>query len=242
MAYFPDVTGAATLPDMDVVLDDDADSWQSILLDFVTEPGVSEMLLPINMSYAGNEGATIYIDDAWVYNLGAAGDLVTDGGFESFDVGELTVANPAPELGDNWALGLSNDAAATFSIVDSSGGEVHSGNQALAVEITASSTDLDQAYNIEVARNNVNSQPNSTYTLTVWMFGPAGAEAHVTVGTPPDEYAERGRTEVVMNGDWQEVTVAVTTESDNEGHRIPIHLNFATNVGETIYIDDIFIE
>ena len=149
-----------------------------------------------------------------------------NGGFESADVGET--------LPDGWQTNANRGAVATFSVVDD---PVHSGNRAFEIDITLHS--LGDWWDIQVASSSMAVTPNTTYDLSVWLMGPAGAIVNVTVGTPSPDFELRGGKQVTLTGAWQNVNFQVETESDDSALRIPLHFGYIENEGVVIYLDDV---
>src|SRR5690606_38642480 len=92
------------------------------------------------------------------------------------------------------------------------------------------------AWSIEVAHTGVPVEGNSIYSYSAWVKGPSGAQANFTVGTP--DYAERARRGITLSGEWEEVTLEVTTGVDDTVLRLPVHFSIEGNEGLAIYLDD----
>lgn len=160
-------------------------------------------------------------------------ELTENGGFEASEAGSTSPAN--------WSL-VTNEGGAVIQVISAADQpeNVHSGDKALEVAINTLGAN---PWSIEVTYDGLSNAGipvtgGSSYTYSVWVKGPAGAQAHFTVGTPAPAYAERGRRNVTLTGGWEEITMEVTTDAADTLLRLPIHFSVAANEGKTIYLDD----
>jgi GH35 family endo-1,4-beta-xylanase len=108
--------------------------------------------------------------------------------------------------------------------------------KALSVRVLREKTN---PWDIEVTYPNVLVNPNSTYSYRIWVKGDLGMKGNFTVGTPAPGYVERARQNVVFTGDWQEITLIFTTNSDDKWLRLATHLSLSGNVNKTVYFDEL---
>jgi endo-1,4-beta-xylanase len=159
-----------------------------------------------------------------------AGELVVNGGFEESVDGDTTPIN--------WMINTNN--LSTLKVVESiAGANAHSGTKALEAAITSLGVN---AWSIEATYIGVNGtfidvKSAQDYEYSFWVKGPAGKKINFTAGTP--EFAERGRTNVDLTGNWQQVNMVVTTVAGDTKLRLPTHLSIVGNAGSTIYFDDL---
>ena len=159
--------------------------------------------------------------------------MAENGGFEDSEAGSIAPAN--------WSL-ADNAGSAVIQVISAADqpSNVHTGNRALELAINTIGTN---PWSIEVTHTGLNNGGipvvgGSIYAYKAWVKGTAGAQANFTVGTPAPAYAERARRNVTLSGDWQEVSIEVTTSPDDTLLRLPVHFSLAANVGATIYVDD----
>jgi endo-1,4-beta-xylanase len=156
-------------------------------------------------------------------------ELVVNGGFEN-DAAESTTPI-------NWKLTTGN--AATMKVIESTAGaDSHTGTKALKVDVQSI---LANAWGSEVINSDlgVNIESGKEYLYSFWAKGTAGKKANFTVGTPGPAFTERARSDVILNGGWQEVKMTVLAGPSDTKLRFATHVSIAGNVGATIYFDDL---
>jgi endo-1,4-beta-xylanase len=159
-----------------------------------------------------------------------AGELVVNGGFEE---------SPAEDtLPVNWML--KTNSTSTLKVIESTAGvNTHSGTKALEAVVTSVGTN---AWAIEVTYIGVNGtfidvKSGGNYDYSFWVKGPSGKKVNFTAGTP--EFAERGRVDATLTGNWQQISMTVTAGLGDTKLRLPTHLSVAGNAGATLYFDDL---
>lgn len=186
-----------------------------------------------DMSSVSSSTITSSISSASSSSTPVVIELAENGGFEDSEAGSTAPAN--------WSL-ANNEGTAAIQVISAADqpSNVHSGNRALEIAINTIGTN---PWSIEVTHTGLNSGGipvvgGGIYTYKAWVKGPAGAQANFTVGTPAPAYAERARSNVTLSGEWQEVSIEVTTSTDDTLLRLPVHFSLTANVGATIYVDD----
>lgn len=210
--------------------------WQTYEITFTAPEAAAQVSGILQFGYANNEDGPIYIDDLSLTAVGGGSmELVTNGGFESSDVGAITDLMEGVE---GW-LFETNAAVTTapdYAIVDT---PTHDGDRALAVTVNEATS---QSWHIQAVAEDIAVTPGETYVYTVWARAEAdGATASFTVGDY--NYSEYGRLgSQTLTTEWQQFTLPFTINNDSTLARAPIHFSFAGNVGNTIYIDDLSIQ
>ncbi|MDZ7723516.1 MAG: endo-1,4-beta-xylanase [candidate division KSB1 bacterium] len=205
-------------------------SWKKYSMSFSVPVDDTSGRAPIHVSFAGNVGKTIYFDELVVLR-----PTVNANG--SFERSAVTQSGDTSAV-DGWSFNLGGDADADFAIVDD---PAQDGNRALAVTVHSTGTN---AWDIEALSTNIPVIPGESYTYSVWVkASESSASTHLTVGNPSFQEFMRNEKNSVLTTNWQQFTDEFTVPaSDPDIARGPIHFNFASNVGKTIYIDDLRIE
>ncbi len=179
----------------------------------------------LHLSYAGNEGKTLYFDD-----LKISKSHTNDNG--SFEASEVTVSGDTTAV-RGWTFELQGGGEATFEIVDD---ESYDGNNSLAVTVT---TKGSNAYSIQAVNEPFNVVPGETYEFSVWAKASKdGTSAHLTVGDPSFSESLRFEQSKTLTTEWKEFTTTFNIPASGSTEaRAPLHFSFTENVGETIYID-----
>jgi hypothetical protein len=157
-----------------------------------------------------------------------AQSINTNGGFEDAVLGAHDVTG--------WSL--MGDPLATFEITDV---EVEEGKYSLKVDIVNLGTN---AWDIQAVNEPFTVVPDSVYTYSIWAKADfEGPVVNFTVGSPT--YTEWGRQgQVVMTGDWQQVTFQFTAPAGATTGRAPIHFGESANaqyIPFAVYLDDLRI-
>ncbi|PAP78591.1 glycoside hydrolase [Rubrivirga marina] len=170
---------------------------------------------------------------AAVFGAGSASAQVTNGGFESADLG---VIEDLASI-DGWQLTVNADVdpPAVFEIVD----DAQEGEKALKVTVAASGAN---PWHIEATAFPVTVMPDGTYQFSIWAKADEdGATATFSVGNQAfNEYAAL-RDNVDLTTEWQEFTFEFTITDEETEVRAPVHFSYAANVGNAIYIDGLSI-
>lgn len=218
--------------------------WQQVVFTFALPENleVDAIRLPVQMSFEGNAGADIYIDDMQLVPTNPpppppAGrvDLVTNGGLEASDTSA-----------DNWGSNANSTTAAgtTFS-VDST--EAYEGSNSFKVSF-GTVTDAANPWEVEAGATGVPVMEGETYTFSAWVKGSTGARANFIVQLPGAPYHTFEQREVVVTSEWQQVTFDVLIEDASaiEGYegpteqvRLYMHGGYPENSGAEIYIDNV---
>lgn len=195
---------------------------------FTVPEGAETGIIRIVTPEGETQTATFTVGDS-----GAGQAINANGGFEDAEVGAVTEGSVP-----GWVFGGNDGELATFEIVDDQN-LVQEGERALAVNILQIGAN---PWSIEARQEGLEVEPNTTYSYSIWTMGEAGATANFTVGLPEEgNFAELGRQEVTMTGEWQEVTMEFTTGDDGLPIRTPVHFSLEGNAGQTIYIDNLQI-
>ena len=176
------------------------------------------------------------IDTIFVKGKGITASLpvpiVTNGGFESSDTGVVDSTNIK-----GWLIQVGTDVsvAPVFQIESNN---VQQGNRALAVTVNSIGTNT---WDIQVIADSVRVTQGQTYLYTIWAKAAnAGAQVNLTMGNYAfTEYSAIRPANLTTQ--WQKFTMAFTVNDNQTVIRGPIHFSYASNVGNTIYIDNLQI-
>lgn len=153
-----------------------------------------------------------------------------NGGFEDSEVTDGEVITET----EGWNFDLGDNG--TAQIVDE---EVLEGERALKIELNQA---LDNAFEIQVINEPIPLEPGVTYTYSVWVKADSpGASAHFTVGNAAFEELFRNEANGTIGQNWQNVSGEFTVPPGNVEGRAPIHISFAENVDNAVYIDGLDI-
>ena len=158
--------------------------------------------------------------------------LVTNGGFESSSLGDVTASGIT-----GWLIQFESPIAPppVYEIV---GDTVQQGSRALKVTVQGLGTNQ---WDIQVVADSIPVKPGATYNYTVWAkAAKAGAQVNFTIGNY--SYAEyRAIRPATLTTQWQKYTMTFTVNDNQTIIRAPIHFNYAGNTDNAIYIDNLLI-
>lgn len=160
-------------------------------------------------------------------NLNA--QLVTNGGFESSELGVVTGTDV-----EGWLIQISAGSA-VFEIVDDT---VQSGNRALKATVdTLGSNQWD----IQIVGDSIPAVPNAKYRYSVWARAQkAGAQTNFTVGNYA--YTEyKAIRPANLTTDWKLFSTEFIVNDQETVIRAPIHFSYSGNVGNAVFIDNLRI-
>lgn len=153
-------------------------------------------------------------------------NVLLNGGLEESAAGE---ADPL-----NWSTMLVQGAAAVFS-VDAT--EQLSGNNSFKIAINTLPAD-SQPHNIKGSVNPIGVVSGASYQFSGWIKGNAGAEVQFIAGLATAPYTGLVSAPVSLAGDWQKVILDVTVPVNVNVIAVDVAMNYSTNVGAEIYLDD----
>lgn len=157
----------------------------------------------------------------------------------SFEDTEPGIVEDLEEGVEGWVLsgGESVGTAPEFEIVED---PVQDGNHALRVLVNELSANQ---WDVEATADAIPVVPGTTYQYSIWARSESGGgTANFTVGNYAfNEYGRIGSGEVALTDEWQEFTFEFTVTDEETEIRAPVHFNFAANVGNAIYIDNLRI-
>jgi endo-1,4-beta-xylanase len=155
-----------------------------------------------------------------------------NGGFESSDTGTVS----STEI-SGWLIQVAGGVSPVpeFKIVDDS---VKEGNRALKVLVNDIGTNQ---WDIQVISDSIPAKQDATYSYSIWAKAEKpGAQVNFTVGNYA--YSEyKVIRPANLTTEWKQYTMQFTVTDNQTYIRAPIHLNYAGNVNNTIYIDDLQI-
>ncbi|MCB0748547.1 MAG: endo-1,4-beta-xylanase, partial [Ignavibacteriae bacterium] len=158
--------------------------------------------------------------------------LVTNGSFEKSDTGIVAGA----EI-NGWLIQVADGISPSpiYQIIDSNS---QHGSKVLKVTIAAVATNN---WDIQIVADSIPAEPGKTYYYSVWAKAEKpGAQVNFTVGNYSySEYAALRPANLTTQ--WKEFKLTFAVSDDQTIIRAPIHLNYAGNVGNTIYIDNLKI-
>jgi endo-1,4-beta-xylanase len=165
--------------------------------------------------------------------MNANAQLVTNGSFEATEPGVVTDLSTGV---DGWLLQLMDGAVADFQIVADT---AQHGNHSL--KIVANTLGTNQ-WSIQAVADSIPVTPGDTYNYSVWAKAEtAGAQVNFTVGNY--SYSEYSAIRpATLTTEWQEFKMEFTITDNQTVIRAPIHFNYAANVGNAIYIDNLTIK
>ena len=158
--------------------------------------------------------------------------LVTNGGFESSNTG---VADSTDIKG--WLIQYVQtiNPRPVFEIVSDT---VEQGNRAL--KITVHGLGSNQ-WDIQIVADSIPAKPGSTYSYSIWLKAEKpGAQVNLTLGNYSfTEY--KALRPVNLTTQWKKYTMQFTVNDNQTVIRGPIHLNYAGDTSNAIYIDNLQI-
>ncbi len=163
----------------------------------------------------------------------SAQNLVTNGSFESSNLGDATTENTK---GWNIEVGASIDPQPQIVVIDS---VVQDGSKALQLKIEAVGTN---SWDIQCIADSIPVIPGKDYTYSIWAKAKnPGAQVNFTVGRYNfSEYA--AIRPATLTTEWQEFTLEFSITDQETFIRAPLHVSISSNIGNEIYIDNLNIE
>lgn len=163
----------------------------------------------------------------------ATKDYATNGSFEDFSLGVLSDS----DLG--WTFNInSNGANSTFEIVDDA-----QDDDGKALKITIGAFNNGDDWNIEVVNEDLLVKTGDTYLATVWLKADTTSRsARFYIGLPASgSWARYEQYDSTLDTVWTKYELEYTATAIDEQNtmRFAIPMNFAPNVGGTIYIDNL---
>jgi len=164
--------------------------------------------------------------------IGKSLPIVTNGGFESSNTG---VVDTTAVKG--WLIQTASTVspAPVFQIVSDT---VEEGSRALKVTVNAAGTNQ---WDIQAVVDSLHVKPGGVYNYSVWAKAAnPGAQVNFTVGNY--SYSEyKVIRPAALTTQWQKFAMQFTVTDNQVVIRGPIHFSYASNVGNTIYIDNLQI-
>jgi endo-1,4-beta-xylanase len=157
--------------------------------------------------------------------------LVTNGSFESSATGIVDSTDI-----EGWLIQVGSvTPAPVFEIVDDT---VEDGSRALKVTIDGVGTNQ---WDIQIVADSIPATPGNTYNYSIWAKSEtAGAQVNFTVGNY--SYSEYGAIRPAMlTTTWQQFKLQFTVSDAQTYIRAPIHMSYAGNTANVIYIDNLKI-
>jgi endo-1,4-beta-xylanase len=158
--------------------------------------------------------------------------LVTNGGFESSSVGDISATGTK-----GWLVQFVNTITPppVFEVVSDT---VRQGSRALKVTVHGLGTNQ---WDIQVVADSIPAIPGATYNYSVWAkAAKAGAQVNFTVGNY--SYSEyKAIRPATLTTQWQKYTMTFTVNDNQTIIRAPIHFNYAADTSNAIYIDNLQI-
>ncbi|MCX6796652.1 MAG: hypothetical protein NTW06_04115, partial [Candidatus Falkowbacteria bacterium] len=176
---------------------------------------------------ASNEGCHEFIRT----KEGLGANLLLNGGFENDTVGSSVTAAAITYLGD-WQLSGSD-----ATIVDSSTGQVHSGNQSLHIAANADSglePLIVGAAVHPVVPVDLRLAEGEVLTLSVWVY-PISGSVMLALGNSATTWVRATST---VTNQWEKLKVTLV----NSGINTNQFLVYADGAAATFYVDDIQLE
>jgi len=160
-------------------------------------------------------------------NLNA--QLVTNGSFEASELGVVTGTDV-----EGWLIQISAGSA-VFEIVDDT---VQLGNRALKTTVSALGSNQ---WDIQVVGDSIPAIPGAKYRYSVWARAQkAGAQVNFTVGNYAYTEYKAIRPANLTTG-WKVYSTEYIINDQETVIRAPIHFNYAGNVGNAVFIDNLRI-
>ncbi|RNC83902.1 MAG: T9SS C-terminal target domain-containing protein [Balneola sp.] len=163
----------------------------------------------------------------------ATKDFATNGSFEDFQLGVLA----GNDLG--WVFNINaNGASSTFEIVD----EAHD-DDGKALKVTFGAFNNGDDWNIEAVNEDLLVKAGDTYIATVWLKADTTSRtARFYIGLPESGgWSRYEQFDSGLDTVWTKYEIEYTATAFDEQNmmRFAIPMNFASNVGGTIYIDNL---
>jgi endo-1,4-beta-xylanase len=160
----------------------------------------------------------------------ASAQVVTNGGFESSTVGDITSTGTT-----GWFVNIASGIAPppVFQIVSDS---VEEGSRALKVTLHGLGTNQ---WDVQIVADSIQVTPGVTYTYSVWAKSTRqGATVNFTVGNY--SYSEYGAIRpATLTTAWTKYTMQFTVADGKTVIRAPIHFYGAVDTANSIYIDNL---
>jgi endo-1,4-beta-xylanase len=159
-------------------------------------------------------------------------EIVTNGGFEDSPIGIDTTGAIKGWL-FQVASGISS--APEFEIVSDT---VQEGTRALKVIVHGLGTNQ---WDIQAVNDSIHVTPGVTYNYSIWAKADnPGAQVNFTVGNY--SYSEYGAIRPAnLTTQWKKYTMTFTVNDGQTIIRAPIHFNYAGDVNNSIYVDNLKI-
>ncbi len=157
--------------------------------------------------------------------------LETNGSFESTKTGVINSTDVVKGWVIQTAAGVT--PAPVYEIVTD---VVQQGTKALKVTVNGTGTNL---WDIQIVADSIPVYKNGTYNYSIWAkSATSGAQVSFTVGNYA--YSEYGaiRPATLQSSRWQRFTMQFTVTDNQKFIRAPIHLSYAGNSGNIIYLDN----
>jgi len=158
--------------------------------------------------------------------------LVTNGSFENSKVGVITGTDAK-----GWLI-QSSDTISHKPVFEIESDNVQDGSKALKVTLTGIGA---SQWDIQIVADSIPAKQGETYKFSIWAkSSKAGSQVNFTVGNY--SYSEyKAIRPATLTTTWQRFTMQFTVSDDQTYIRAPIHLSYAANSGNTIYIDNLQI-
>ncbi|MBI1932483.1 MAG: endo-1,4-beta-xylanase [Ignavibacteriales bacterium] len=158
--------------------------------------------------------------------------LETNGSFELSDTGKVFDADVKGWLIQSASL----NPSPLFEIVNT---PVQQGNKALKISINSVASNQ---WDIQIVSDSIHIMPGETYVYTIWAKAEKpGAQVNFTIGNYSySEYAAIRPANLTT--EWKEYKLTFSVSDNQTVIRAPIHLNYSSNIGNAIYIDNLKIK
>ncbi len=203
--------------------------------------GTSVVRLYAQYNFPENAGKTFYIDNVKLIPPNACpyapvvANMVSD---ESNFFEYEHVVNGSLENSDAESTGWFTQAGdAAVAIFDVNQALSNTGSNALKATITTVGAN---SWDIQAGPADLEVTPGQSYIYSAWVRGAVGTKAKFTAAMQADPYTVFEEVEVSFMGLWEQVTFDFTVPSDMTSTmiRMPVHLSYAENEGERIFLDD----
>ncbi|HTX17125.1 MAG TPA: endo-1,4-beta-xylanase [Bacteroidota bacterium] len=158
--------------------------------------------------------------------------LVTNGGFESSNVGDITATGTK-----GWVISVAAGITPppVFQIV---GDTVEEGNRAMKVSVSGLGANQ---WDIQAAADSIPVKPGTTYNCSIWAkAAKAGATVNFTIGDY--SYSEyKALRPATLSTQWQKFSMQFTVTDNQTFIRGPIHFYGTVDSANSIYIDNLQI-
>ena len=159
--------------------------------------------------------------------------LVANGSFENTELGQV-IGNDI----EGWSLLVGADVGMVpdFEIVDD---PVRHGNRALKIGIHGIGPN---SWSIQAVADSIPIEAGATYRYSIWAKSEqSGAQVNFTVGDYAYNEYGKIRPAILSADEWQEFSYDFTVTDQQTFARAPIHLSIASNIGNSLFIDNLRI-